>query len=89
MSEESTKESVSKQGALGPNERWSARRKRDVTWRLLRGDPLFSTTNLTILMAFSYHSQASEVMNSCPVWRRNISRPGHPRIAAFDREASP
>jgi len=40
MSEESTKESVSKQGALGPNERWSARRKRDVTLRLLRGEPL-------------------------------------------------
>jgi hypothetical protein len=29
-----------KQGALGPNERWSARRKREVVLRLLRGEPL-------------------------------------------------
>jgi hypothetical protein len=29
-----------KQGALGPTERWSARRKREVVLRLLRGEPL-------------------------------------------------
>jgi transposase len=39
MSKESSKESVSKQGPLGPKERWSARRKRDVVLRLLRGEP--------------------------------------------------
>lgn len=40
MSKESKTEDVSKQGALGPKERWSARRKRDVTLRLLRGEPV-------------------------------------------------
>jgi transposase len=35
-----SKEAVSKQGALGPNERWSVRRKREVVLRLLRGEPL-------------------------------------------------
>ena len=29
-----------KQGALGPNQRWSVRRKREVVLRLLRGEPL-------------------------------------------------
>lgn len=29
-----------KQGALGPKQRWSARRKREVVQRLLRGEPL-------------------------------------------------
>jgi hypothetical protein len=29
-----------KQGALGPDQRWSARRKREVVLRLLRGEPL-------------------------------------------------
>jgi hypothetical protein len=40
MSKESGKEPVSQQGPLGPNERWSARRKRDVVLRLLRGEPV-------------------------------------------------
>ena len=40
MSKESSKETVSQQGPLGPNERWSARRKRDVVLRLLRGEPV-------------------------------------------------
>jgi transposase len=40
MSKESSKESVSKQGPLGPKERWSVRRKREVVLRLLRGEPL-------------------------------------------------
>ena len=40
MSKESSKESVSKQGALGAHERWSARRKREVVLRLLRGEPV-------------------------------------------------
>lgn len=40
MSKESKKETSEKQGALGANERWSARRKRDVVLRLLRGEPL-------------------------------------------------
>lgn len=36
-----SKESKEKQqGALGPKERWSARRKREVVLRLLRGEPL-------------------------------------------------
>lgn len=35
-----SKESVSKQGPLGPKERWSVRRKREVVLRLLRGEPL-------------------------------------------------
>jgi hypothetical protein len=39
MSKESSKETVSKQGPLGPNERGSARRKRDVVLRLLRCEP--------------------------------------------------
>ena len=42
MSKESSRESVSKQGPLGPKERWSARRKREVVLRLLRGEPLDS-----------------------------------------------
>ena len=29
-----------RQGALGPEQRWSARRKREVVMRLLRGEPL-------------------------------------------------
>lgn len=29
-----------KQGPLGPNQRWSSRRKREVVLRLLRGEPL-------------------------------------------------
>jgi hypothetical protein len=40
MSKESSKETVSKQGSLGPKERWSARRKRDVVLRLVRGEPV-------------------------------------------------
>ena len=32
-------EQSKKQGPLGPNERWSARRKREVVLRLLRGEP--------------------------------------------------
>lgn len=40
MSKQSNKESVSKQGPLGPKERWSVRRKREVVLRLLRGEPL-------------------------------------------------
>jgi len=40
MSKESKKETVSKQGPLGPHERWSARRKREVVLRLLRGEPV-------------------------------------------------
>lgn len=40
MNKESSKKSVSKQGPLGPNERWSVRRKREVVLRLLRGEPL-------------------------------------------------
>ena len=39
MSKESSKGSATKQGPLGPKERWSARRKRDVALRLLRGEP--------------------------------------------------
>lgn len=39
-SKASNEESLSKQGPLGPNERWSSRRKRDVVLRLLRGEPL-------------------------------------------------
>lgn len=36
-----TKQSKSgKQGPLGPNQRWSARRKREVVLRLLHGEPL-------------------------------------------------
>jgi len=34
------KEQSKKQGPLGPKERWSARRKRDVVLRLLRGEPV-------------------------------------------------
>jgi transposase len=33
-------EPENRQGALGPNQRWSARRKRDVVLRLLRGEAL-------------------------------------------------
>ena len=40
MSKESSKESVSKQGPLGPKERWSVRRKREVVLRLMRGEPV-------------------------------------------------
>lgn len=40
MNKDSSKESVSKQGALGAHERWSARRKREVVLRLLRGEPV-------------------------------------------------
>lgn len=40
MSKKTNKESVSKQGPLGPNQRWSLRRKRDVVLRLLHGEPL-------------------------------------------------
>lgn len=32
--------SGNKQGPLGPDQRWSARRKREVVLRLLRGEPL-------------------------------------------------
>jgi hypothetical protein len=34
------KEQSKKQGPLGPKERWSSRRKREVVLRLLRGEPL-------------------------------------------------
>jgi len=34
-----SKEQGKKQGPLGPKERWSARRKREVVLRLLRGEP--------------------------------------------------
>lgn len=34
-----SKEQSKKQGPLGPKERWSARRKREVVLRLLRGEP--------------------------------------------------
>lgn len=37
MSKESKE---TKQGALGPNQRWSVRRKREVVLRLLHGEPL-------------------------------------------------
>lgn len=40
MRKESSEETVLKQGPLGPHERWSARRKRDVVLRLLRGEPV-------------------------------------------------
>lgn len=40
MSKESIKESASKQGPLGPKERWSVRRKREVVLRLMRGEPV-------------------------------------------------
>jgi len=40
MSKQSSKESVSKQGPLGPKQRWSVRRKREVVIRLLRGEPV-------------------------------------------------
>jgi transposase len=40
MSKELSKESVSKQGPLGPKERWSVRRKREVVLRLMRGEPV-------------------------------------------------
>ena len=40
MSKKSSKESLSKQGPLGPNERWSVRRKREVVLRLMRGEPV-------------------------------------------------
>jgi hypothetical protein len=39
MNQESGKGSGAKQGPLGPKERWSSRRKRDVVLRLLRGEP--------------------------------------------------
>jgi hypothetical protein len=35
-----SKEQSKKQGPLGPKERWSAGRKRDVVLRLLRGEPV-------------------------------------------------
>jgi transposase len=35
-----SKEQSKKQGPLGPKERWSLRRKREVVLRLLRGEPL-------------------------------------------------
>jgi len=35
-----SKEESKKQGPLGPKERWSARRKREVVLRLLRGEPV-------------------------------------------------
>jgi transposase len=35
-----SKEQSKTQGPLGPKERWSARRKRDVVLRLLRGEPV-------------------------------------------------
>jgi transposase len=35
-----SKEQNKKQGPLGPKERWSSRRKREVVLRLLRGEPL-------------------------------------------------
>jgi putative transposase len=40
MSKQTHKELDKKQGALGANERWSVRRKREVVLRLLRGEPL-------------------------------------------------
>jgi len=40
MSKESKE---TKQGALGPNQRWSVRRKREVVLRLLHGEPLDAT----------------------------------------------
>lgn len=40
MSKESKKGTLEKQGVLKANERWSARRKREVVLRLLRGEPL-------------------------------------------------
>lgn len=40
MNKETNKQSEVKQGALGPKERWSVRRKRDVVLRLLHGEPL-------------------------------------------------
>jgi transposase len=40
MNKKPSKEPMTDQKALGPNERWSARRKREVVLRLLRGEPL-------------------------------------------------
>ncbi len=40
MRKQDNKSATEKQGALGTNERWSARRKREVVLRLLRGEPL-------------------------------------------------
>lgn len=40
MSKQQPKGTESKQGPLGPNERWSVRRKREVALRLLRGEPV-------------------------------------------------
>lgn len=43
----STEPKGPKQGALGANERWSARRKREVVLRLLRGEPLDAVSRET------------------------------------------
>jgi transposase len=40
MSKNSSKGSETKRGPLGPKERWSVRRKRDVVLRLFRGEPV-------------------------------------------------
>ncbi len=44
MNKETKTEDVAKPGPLGPKERWSVRRKREVTLRLLRGEPLDSVS---------------------------------------------
>ncbi len=56
-----------KQGPLGPNQRWSARRKRDTVLRLLQGEPLDAVSRelgVEIYRLEAWRNQALEGMES-------------------------
>jgi transposase len=56
-----------KQGPLGPNQRWSARRKRDTVLRLLQGEPLDAVSRevgVEIYRLEAWRNQAMEGMES-------------------------
>lgn len=56
-----------RQGPLGPNQRWSARRKRDTVLRLLQGEPLDAVSRevgVEIYRLETWRNQALDGMES-------------------------
>lgn len=56
-----------RQGPLGPNQRWSARRKRDAVLRLLQGEPLDAVSRelgVEIYRLETWRNQALDGMES-------------------------
>ena len=60
-------ETEKKRGPLGPNQRWSARRKRDAVLRLLQGEPLDALSRelgVEIYRLDAWRNQALDGMES-------------------------